>query len=297
MHALRRLVTVVMIAAAVAPFCVVLEAQTSAAASGNRESAHDLVRDVIYNELHDRERDSHWEYRSECFSSVEDLVREQIETDNGPVFRVLERDGSPLEGPQREREDERLEAYIHSPGQIARVQHAHAEDEERLATIMRMLPDAFLFEYAGAQSGDQVRIAFRPDPAFVPSGYEARIVHALAGMLTVDQRLRRMIDMRGVLAERVDFGYGLLGHVEKGGTFEIHRRQVSAAHWKTDLVEVHVQGKILMLKTVSKDQREARTEFRPVPSGTTLAEAKDMLNEPADRGTQARLVPAASPRR
>jgi len=97
-----------------------------------------------------------------------------------------------------------------------------------------------------------------------------------------------------VLAERVDFGYGLLGHVEKGGTFEIHRRQVSAEHWKTDLVEVHVQGKILMLKTVSKDQREARMDFRAVPKDTTLAEARDMLSQMVDRGTQARLMPTAT---
>ena len=173
--------------------------------------------------------------------------------------------------------------------QVARVQRAHEEDESRLAAVMELLPRAFLFDYEGATTGDLVLIGFRPDPAFNPAGYEARIVHALAGTLVVDPRLKRMIDMHGVLAERVDFGYGLLGHVEKGGSFEIHRRQVSAEHWKTDLVEVHVQGKILMLKTVSKDQREARSDFRPVPDGTTLAEAKAMLSATTDQGTRARL--------
>jgi hypothetical protein len=102
--------------------------------------------------------------------------------------------------------------------------------------------------------------------------------------------------MRGTLIQRVDFGYGILGHVEKGGTFAIHRVQVSATHWKTDLVDVHIQGRILMLKTVSKDQREARSDFRPVPSGTTLAEARDMLNQAAAQSVQARLMPAAAPK-
>jgi hypothetical protein len=103
-----------------------------------------------------------------------------------------------------------------------------------------------------------------------------------------------MVEMRGALAERVEFGYGLLGHVERGGTFEIHRLQVGAQHWKTDLVDVHVQGKILMLKTVSKEQREMRSDFRPVPRGTTLAEAREMLAGAADPGTQAHLIPAAN---
>src|SRR5581483_4000453 len=122
----------------------------------------------------------------------------------------------------------------------------------RLAGIMALLPQAFLFDSLGAPEGDEVRIAFHPDPAFVPAGYEARILHALTGTLLVNLRPKRMVEMRGVLGERVDFGYGLLGHVEKGGSFTIQRQQVSPEHWKTDLVEVHVQGKILMLKTVSK---------------------------------------------
>ena len=282
---------VVLMTAAALPLC----AQVSAIIpQANPEAARNLVREVIFNELHDRERDSHWEYRSECLSSAENLVREQVETDKGPVFRVVAKDGSPLDAAQREREDARLDQYIHSPGQIARTERAHEEDEARLAGIMGLLPQAFLFDYAGATTGDLVRIDFRPDPAFVPSGYEARVVHALTGSLTVDARLKRMIEMRGVVAERVDFGYGFLGHVEKGGPFEIHRRQVNAEHWKTDLVDVHVEGKILMLKTVSKDQREARSNFRPVPVGTTLAEARDMLGQAVDQGTLARIVPAAA---
>jgi hypothetical protein len=296
MSASGRIAAVAIIAAVASPLCA--QQSLTAAQQHSAEAARDLVREVIYNELHDRERDSHWEYRSECVSAAENLVREQVETDNGPVFRVLAEDGAPLDEARQQREDKRLDRYVHDPGEVARVRHAHEEDEARLAGVMEMLPKAFVFEYQGglnqnAPADELVRIAFRPDPQFSPSSYEARIVHALAGTLTVDTRLKRMIDMRGVLAERVDFGYGLLGHVDKGGSFEIHRVRVSAAHWKTDLVEVHIQGKVLMLKTVSKDQREARSDFRPVPNGTTLAEAKQMLNQAADQSVQARLVPAA----
>jgi hypothetical protein len=294
MPTIGRLVPALLVAAVVLPVGAQQLSGSNPLPGVAQESAVELVRDVIYNELHDREHDSHWEYRSECLSSTQNLVREQMETDRGPIFRVLEQNGTPLSAAQRAHEDERLEEYIHSPGQIARIEHAHEEDEARLGAVMALLPEAFLFDYESAATATPVRIAFRPNPAFVPMGYEARIVHALAGTLVVDARLKRMIDMRGAVSERVDFGYGLLGHIEKGGTFEIHRRQVNSAHWKTDLVEVHIQGKVLMLKTVSKDQREARTDFRPVPRGTTLAEARDMLTEEADAGAQARLIPAAT---
>jgi hypothetical protein len=294
MHASGHVATALFVAAAALPLCA-QTAPLSASVSSGPQSARDLVRDVVYNELHDRERDSHWEYRSECVSASQNLIREQVETDQGPIFRLLELDGSPLDPSQRRHEDTRLNEYIHDPAQIAHIEHAHEEDEARLAAVMQILPDAFLFEFDGSPGTDIVRIKFQPNPAFVPTGYEARIIHALEGTITVNARLRRMVEMQGTTMSRVDFGYGLLGHVEKGGTFTIHRRQVNAAHWKTDLVDVHIQGKVLMLKTVSKDQREARSDFRPVPGGTTLAEAREMLNQAAGESVQARLIPASSP--
>lgn len=289
MHASGHFATALLVTVAALPLC----AQTASppVAQGGAEPVRDLVHDVVYNELQDREHDSHWEYRSECDSASHKLVREQVETDQGPVFRLLEQNGAPLDGAETEREDARLNRYVHDPAQVAQIRRAHEEDEARTASVLKILPDAFLFEYDGQADGDVARIAFRPNPAFLPPTYEARIVHALAGTVTVDTRLKRLIAIQGTVLSRVDFGYGFLGHVEKGGTFTIHRRQVSPARWKTDLVEVHIQGKVLMLKTIGKDQREARSDFRPVPDGTTLAEARDMLNQAARDTFQARVVP------
>ena len=270
------------------PLC----ARAAPAASGN-PAAMRLVRDVVYNELHDRERDSHWQYLDEKVTPDKNVVREQVETDQGPVFQVVEQNGAPLDSSQREQEAHRVDAYIHDSAEVARVAKSHQEDEDRIARVLQMLPDALLFQFQGSPSDDVASLTFSPNPAYVPPTYEARLIHTLRGTVTVNVRLKRMIAMRGTVAERVDFGYGLLGHVEQGGTFDIHRRQVNDAHWKTDLVEVHLQGKVLLLKSINKDQRETRTEFRPVPGGTTLAEAKQLLDQAAGQTAQAELVPTA----
>jgi hypothetical protein len=267
-----------------------LPAQTQSATPP--ESAQKLVADVIYNELQDRGCDSFWEYRSERVSANQNIVREQVETADGPIFRVIEDHGNPLDAAERKGEEQRLRELVDRPGAMARVKQEHEQDEERLRKVMEMLPSAFLFEYDGASEGDSVRIAFRPNPAFVPASYEARIVHALGGTLIVNQRLKRMIDMDGRMIERVDFGYGILGHIEKNGRFEIHREQVSANHWKTDLVEVHIQGKVLLFKNVTRDQREARSEFHPVPHDISVAAAKDLLDQSGNSRDEARLTHA-----
>jgi hypothetical protein len=257
-----------------------------------------LIRDVVFNELHDRERDSHWEYRSDCSSPGRSYVREQVETDRGPVFRIVSENGQPLDADARLREDRRLDQYIHDPAEIARTEHAHEEDEDRLGNAIAIMPQALLFTYQSAPANDVALLAFRPNPAYSPSGIEARIIHALTGTVTVNVKLKRMIEMRGIVSERIDFGYGLLGQVQKGGTFTIHRSQVSAAHWKTDLVDLHIQGRILLLKTVGKVQREARSDFRPVPGDTTPVDAMKMLNRADAQAVQARLAaaPAATNR-
>jgi hypothetical protein len=271
---------------------VSLCAQTAPPASGN-PAAKSLVRDVVYNELQDRERDSHWEYLDQKVTPDKNVVREQVETDRGPVFQIVERNGAPLDSTQREQEAQRVDAYIHDSAEVARVAKSHQEDEDRIARVLQVLPDALLFEFQGSPANEVAVLTFSPNPAYVPSTYEARLIHTLQGTVTVNVRWKRMVAMRGRVAERVDFGYGLLGHVEPGGTFEIHRRQVSEAHWKTDLVELHLQGKILLLKTLNKDQRETRTDFRPVPGGTTLEEAKQMLDQAAGQTAQAEFRPAA----
>ncbi|HEX3471867.1 MAG TPA: hypothetical protein VHT28_11845 [Silvibacterium sp.] len=254
------------------------------------QPAQQLIADVIYNELQDRGCDSFWQYRSFRVSGSQDVVREQVETSDGPIFRVIEDHGNPLDSAERRREDLRLQELVEKPGAMARTRQEHLQDDERMRKVVEMLPQAFLFEYAGPSEGDRVRLSFRPNPAFTPNSYEARIVHALGGTLVVNQKLKRMVDMDGRLVDRVDFGYGILGHVEKGGTFEIHREQVSEVHWKTNLVAVHIRGKVLLFKNVSKDQRESRSDFRPVPHDISLVAAKELLDQAASGRTEARLV-------
>jgi hypothetical protein len=253
------------------------------------KSAQQLVVEVIYNELNDRGCDSFWQYRSFRVSGSQNVVREQVETPDGPLFRLIEDHGNPLGSAERRHEDLRIEELVQKPGAMERVRQEHLQDDERMRKVIEMLPQAFLFEYDGSNEGDQIRLSFRPNPAFTPVGYEARVVHALGGTLVVNQRLMRLVDMNGRLLDRVDFGYSILGHVEKGGTFEIRREQVSEVHWKTSLVEVHIQGKALLFKNVTEDQRESRSEFRPVPHDISVAEAKELLDQAASPAMVARL--------
>jgi hypothetical protein len=272
---------------------VILALSPPAMAAVATQPAHDLVRDVVYNELQDREDASFWEYRIVRTTGQTVLVSEQIETARGPIRRLLSRDGRPLDSVQEREENARLAELLKNASDQARVQQQYEQDEARISRLIALMPEAFLYEYDTSQSGNVLRLKFVPNPSFKPPTFEARIFHALSGTLTVNKRQKRLVHLEGRIAERVDFGWGLLGHVEKGGNFEIERTPVSATHWKTALIDVHIEGKAVFFKTIDHDEHEARSGFKRVPSDITLPQAKAMLDRlAAETGTR----PTSRPR-
>ncbi|HEY0794702.1 MAG TPA: hypothetical protein VGD64_02865 [Acidisarcina sp.] len=255
------------------------------------EPAQSLARDVFYNEVQDRGQDSFWEYRIDRKTGPTSIVAEQIETKHGPIHRLLLKDNMPLTPVQEREENARLDQLLQSASDQARVQQQYEQDEARLQRLMKLMPDAFLFEYDGPQdaiaAGDFLRLKFTPNPYFKPPTFEARIFHSLTGTLMISRREKRMLHFQGQIMERVDFGWGLLGHVEKGGTFEIERRPVNGTHWKTELVDVNIEGKVVLFKTVSQHQHEVRSGFKPVPLDITLAQARAILDRVASGPSQA----------
>lgn len=242
------------------------------------QSPRDLVKDVIYNEQQDRLRDSYWEYRVERrIGQGPDTISEQIDTKEGPIYRILAYGNTPLNAEQRHQEDQRLEDYLHSPWKQSRLRQQREDDEKRINRLLGLMPDAFLYEYDG-QEGNLVRLKFRPNPQYNVPTMESRIFHALVGTVWIDAQQKRLSHFVGTITNRVDFGYGLLGHLDPGGTLELRREPVTATHWKTSFLEVHLSGRFIFFKSISRDHREARSHFEAVPQNITLQEAKAILD-------------------
>jgi hypothetical protein len=121
--------------------------------------------------------------------------------------------------------------------------------------------------------GDCARISYRPNPDFTPSTYEERIVHGIAGTLFIRILSTRLCGIDGHVVDRISFGYGLLGHIEKDSHFSVTRVPVSPTDWKNSVIDVHVDGKILLLKSISRDEKARHMNPQPLPTNLTLAQA------------------------
>ena len=208
--------------------CTVAGVLALAAGSGSAwaqqpEPAGQLIRETVYNELRDHNNHGYWRYWVEQHVQKDTRLEEEVETADGPVTRLMETNGHPLDAQTRGEEHARLEHLVNSPQQQASHRKDYVEDEKHVALIMALLPDAYVFEYAGDENGCH-HLRFRPSPAYAPRTVEARVVHSMSGDVWVDARLKRLSRLEGHLDDNVDFGFGLLGRLDKGGWFRMKRR-------------------------------------------------------------------------
>jgi hypothetical protein len=248
---------------------------TISAPAQSSTSAAELVNVVVANELADRVERRKWMYVIEKREGKQTLTEEQVDTKDGPIYRLLSIDGRPLDSGQRRQDNARIDRLLRDPGEQLKVKQAHDNDEQKLEMLMHMMPEAFLYDYDGVE-GTLLKIKFHPNPNYNPQTYEARVVHSLAGTVLIDSQQKRLTQLRGQLISPVEFGYGLLGRIDSGGTVQIGRVQVGASEWKTAHIDIRMSGRLVLFKTVSKEQHEVRSDFRAVSEDISLSQANEL---------------------
>jgi hypothetical protein len=264
---------------AVAFLVVVLGA--SASASSQPEDARAFVRSVVANELAaDASDHSLWMYRDDNKVPGTHTVKLVIETSQGDLSRTVERDGQPLT-PQAQQEDEQaMDAFIHDAKLRQKQKRRHEQDAEKANALTKLLPDAFLWTFTNRNS-DETTLHFEPDPQFHPPTREARVFAAMAGVMVVNVRQKRIQELKGMLTRDVNFGYGLLGKLQKGGTFEIERQPIAPGVWNITATHIHIQGHALIFKSIGEQQDEVTSHYRPTPESLSLDAAAQMLKSGA----------------
>jgi len=241
-------------------------------------SANELARRVVTNELKFQHQDQgRWMYRLEKEESGRKQVQEILETNHGSLSRLLSTDGRPLDAKQQQTENQRMRKLVSHPDEQRKLQQASNKKAEQGARLFKILPDVFVFGYAGRQ-GDLVTLTFRPNPNFQPPSLEARVFHDMEGELTVDIKQEILAAINGHLTEDVEFGGGLLGHLDKGGKFEVRQTEVAPGQWEMAVLVVDIKGKALLFKTIGVQESENHSDFHRVPDDLTLAEAAGMLD-------------------
>jgi hypothetical protein len=99
----------------------------------------------------------------------------------------------------------------------------------------------------------------------------------MAGEIVVNKAQNRIQTVKGKLIRDVKFGWGLLGKMDEGGTFDVERRELGPGVWEITESHVRITGHALLFKNIGEQDDEVKSGFRQTPPETTLETAANML--------------------
>lgn len=246
-------------------------------------SPRELVRLTVENEVAAANHpDLHHMFHSRLQNSKGSQTRVYVETNESMAGLLIATNDQPLTVEQQESETNHFASLINNPDQLRKKAEREKEDDDRSLRIVKALPFAFWYEYVGAENstpglgrvGDHlVRIKFKPNPAYIPPSHVEQVLTGMQGELLIDREVRRLARIDGVLFRDVAFGWGILGHLDKGGHFRVQQADLGLGDgaWGIISISLNMTGKILMFKSISMVSDEVLSDFHRVPNKLTFA--------------------------
>ncbi len=225
-------------------------------------------------------------------------TKEIVETKDGAVARLVAINDQPLSEADNVKEQTRLNGLLVDPGKQRHRKQAEQDDLNRVLKVMRALPTAFLYQYAGpgvapagrpgaSPTGRIERFSFKPNPAFNPPDLETMALTQMAGELWIDPDQARVTRLEGHLQQDVDFGWGILGRLNKGGWIVLEQAEVAPRQWRIVHFQMVMTGR-LVFRSKSFDTVEDQTNYTPLPVGLTYAQGIQFLRAAPPNPEQAR---------
>jgi hypothetical protein len=268
---------------------------TAACFAGPQETvaAHpdpgELVRKAVRNEIKAASDDvDRFMFRGIKTTPKGSTTKVYVETKEATAGLVVAYNGKALTPDQRRAEEARVERFLNNPAELKKKRNQEREDEQRTLRIVRAIPDAFLFEDAGEEQGTAgvgragdtlVKLQFRPNPRYQPPSRVEQVLTGMQGFVLVDAARCRIASIDGTLFRDVSFGWGFLGHLDRGGHFLVQQQEIEENRWDISRMSLDFTGKILLVKNLAIRSTEVFSGFKKVPPDLTFAQALELLKK------------------
>lgn len=228
-----------------------------------------LVRRAIQHRLEESRNHKPLHYVLHQVDEHGERTKEVIETKEGDVDRLIAVGGNPLSGDAAQAQVARLDDFEQHPEkQSARLKHEQ-KNRARIDRLAAMVPDAFVYKLEGAgtcATGECYRLSFVPNPKWSPPDLESRLFRGVSGEAWIDCKAERLVKIDAQIIANVDFGFGMLGRVNKGGTVKMEQRDIGGGDWELTSLKLNVSGRLLLVKSFAKQTSEDVSDVRQVPS-------------------------------
>ena len=230
---------------------------------------------------------SYLRYRMHVHDEKGDQVRDVIESKDGSVARLIQKNGKPLTPDEDQAERERLEKMIASPSDYFR----HVKNEEsgrKIAdSMIRLMPDAMIFTYTPDQpqsgtnwSAPELVMDYEPDPKWKPPTTTSAALTGLKGRMWLDAKTRQLVRMEGTIFQGVNFGWGMLAHIYPGGKLVLEQTNAGGQRWIFTHFTEQLSVRALMVKTLNVRSNVDAEAFQTISSMSYQDAIRTLLKTP-----------------
>jgi hypothetical protein len=248
----------------------------------------ELVRRAVQNEIKSNNQGPKYMCRQRKETITGSQTKLMVETRDAMVGMVVANNDKPLNQEQRRAEYGRIERFVQQPNELEKKHAQEKESAERINSILKALPDAFIYQYDGTETGRPgvgkpgeplVRLKFRPNPNYDPPTHVEQVLVGMEGVVLVDPQNPHIARIDGTLFKDVGFGWGFLGHLDRGGHFQVDQSEVGNNNWTIARMDLAFTGKMLLFKSLNIKSTEIYSDFHPVPPDLTFAQGIDLLKK------------------
>ena len=235
-----------------------------------------LIERAAANEVAALERPLPFQYTERLNWNWGSETRSVIETIEGRADRIVLFRDEPLAPDQQQKQTRRLEKLLRDRDAVKDELHEQRSETERRIRMLKALPRALVFEFAGRENG-LLRFTFRPNPDFSPKDRETQLYRGMQGELWLEPQQERIVRVEGKLFKDVSFGWGILGRLNKGGIYQIAQTQIGPGVWRISSLNIEVKGRVLLVDSFRVLRQESNSHFRRTPPSMSYREAVEAL--------------------
>jgi len=223
-----------------------------------------------------------------------------VETNDAIAAMLIAVNDQPVTADQRQAEFDHLAWLAGSSEQRRKKQVREKEDAERSLRIIKALPDAFRYELVGTENGTAalgrpgaqlVKLKFTPNPDYSPPTRVEEVLSGMQGYLLIDAEARRLARIDGTLFRNISFGWGIVGHLDKGSHFLVQQAEIGDGMWGITELTLNITGKILLFKSLSMVSDETFSDFQRVPDNLPFDKGVELLKAEQEKIARNRQTP------
>jgi hypothetical protein len=222
-------------------------------------------------------------YREHKVDARGDTTRVVIQSKQGAVARLIERNGKPISAAEDTAEKARLQEVIDHPEEFYKHHRRDSQQRRDASQIVQMMPKAMLYSYAPGQpqrpeaKSTEVVVDFQPNPEFHPPSMMAEVLTGVQGRVWIDPATQHMVRVEGHVVRPINFGFGMVAKLYPGGTMTLEQTPVGAGRWVYSELEEHLTVRALMVKTIPENVHIGSSEIELLPGLLSYQEAIQML--------------------